>query len=118
MSEQYDGTERRSYDVNIDTTLAVLNHRVEEMHRDFTKMSNVLEKLTDAISKLAIVEERQSVLSNSIKALADSVGKLEERISAVELDDAKASKAIEWVYRAVWAAAAFAIAIGYHKVTG
>ena len=67
-----------------DSTLAVLSHRVEAMHDDFSEMRSVLKELTAAINKLALVEERQTQFAEAQERAFKVIAKIEERLTALE----------------------------------
>lgn len=62
---------------------------------DFRRLEAKVDKLTDAVSKLILVEERQA-------NQGERIGKVEQRISAVEATTNKIDKKLEmWVNRGI-----------------
>lgn len=74
---------------------------------DFRRLENKVDKLTDAVSKLILVEER---LANQ----GERIGRVEASVAVVETQTSKIDKKLDqWVNRGigVWAAAAFLFTI-------
>lgn len=68
---------------------------------DLQRLESKVDKLTDAVMRLVVIEERQS-------AQGERIGKAEQRISAVETVSAKTDRKVDmWVNRGigVWAVA-------------
>lgn len=95
-----------SMDSNLDdrTALAVLTHRVETMHSDFTEMRVVLRDLTVAINKLAVVEERQGSFAEAQERGFKTLAKVEERLSLLEKRVPENDRVRSWVDRVATAA--------------
>lgn len=98
MSNEHIGPERHQ---NHDATLAILSHRVEAMHEDFTEMRAVLKELTAAINKLALVEERQTQFAEAQERAFKVIAKIEERLTALERKAPDVQRTNIWVDRAV-----------------
>ena len=68
---------------------------------DLQRLESKVDKLTDAVMRLVVIEERQS-------AQGERIGKAEQRISAVETASTKTDRKVDmWVNRGigVWAVA-------------
>jgi uncharacterized protein HemX len=76
------------------------------LHEDVAEIKNALRGLADAITKLALVEERQTNVTNQVDRAFALLEKMDERISAVEEAVMSASRTATWVDRLVWALAA------------
>lgn len=92
--------------------LAVLTHRVEAMHDDFGEMRGVLKDLTEAITKLALVEERQTQAAQAqdrtarlLEKLESRIERVEGRVAALERSEPTQKQASKWVFAMVWGAA-------------
>lgn len=110
-----------------DPTIELISHKV-------TKMETALDKLTDAITRLAVIEERQSsdraalerafaAIQKSDERCADAFEKTVQKLEKIEgridsLEQAAPTLALTqgWVQNAVWAAAGFAIYIVVYKM--
>lgn len=97
---------------NNDAGFAVLAHKVDAIHTDVNEMRVVLRDLTNAIIKLALVEERQSQFAiaqeRSFKVLEKLEAKLDDmdhRIRAIEVAEPEQKRTSGWVTTAVWTCA-------------
>jgi hypothetical protein len=88
-------------EMSIETSLALLNHRVEVMHDDFTEMRAVLKELTTAINKLTVVEERQTQFAEAQERAFNVIAKIEERLTALEKRVPENDRVKVWVDRSV-----------------
>lgn len=82
----------------------ILSHKLETLHVDVRKIEHVLQDLTVAITRLAIVEERQSTTAAALERAFKALEKLESRIVAIELQVPANRKLSVWVDRVTWAA--------------
>ena len=88
-----------------ETEIALLTNKVESLHEDMSEMKTVMRDIANALTKLAIIDERQEKMSETqgrIFKLLDNHG---ERINELEKDDRRQSLAVNWVFGATWAAA-------------
>lgn len=105
MSQQPIAFDRRSGD----SLVQVIAHKLESLHGDVGDMKQVLRDLTTAVTKLAIVEERQGQAAISLERAFKVLEKVEGRLDALERREPMNTQASEWVTRAVFAAAAVAV---------
>ena len=82
----------------------VLSHKLETLHTDVRKIESVLQDLTAAITRLAVVEERQSTTAAALERAFKALGKVEDRVAALELQVPSNRKLSVWVDRVTWAA--------------
>ena len=82
----------------------LLAQRVEAMHEDFNEMQLVLRELTAAITKLALVEERQSQQSAALDRAFKVLERLEARTALLELAAPDHKRAAAWMDRGAFAA--------------
>lgn len=114
MSE-WDGVERRN-----SGELTVLSAKLQSLHDDVSEMRSALRDLTNAITKLAIIEERQTntqmaqdraftAISNVERRLAEIErllpADLGERLSALERKSPITDMSNRWVFGAITAIA-------------
>ena len=92
------------------TEAEMLRMRLESLHADVGEIKGAMRELTDAITKLALVEERQMHANAAIDRAFKGVSKVDERVERVELrllDIEKLlpgfNRASLWVDRSVWA---------------
>ena len=86
-----------------------LTHHIQRIRDDQHAMRAAIERMSEAVTRLALVEERQAAASTAIERLVQSLEKLDERLRRLEVADPMQTKAAEWVQSAVWAAAAAAV---------
>lgn len=106
-----------------DVAIQIIASKLESLHGDVGDMKSVLKELTTAVTKLAIVEERQGqaslALERAFKALEKVeawIETLEVRLSALEKAAPAAAQTSTWVNNAMWAAAAVAATFIAKKV--
>ena len=83
-----------------------ITYHIQRIREDQHAMRAAIERMSEAVTRLALVEERQAAASTAIERLAQSLEKLDERLRRLEVADPMQTKAAEWVQSAVWAAAA------------
>lgn len=86
------------------------------LHEDVADIKAAMRELAGAITKLALVEERQTRTAESLSRAFKSIERVEERISALEQESSKSQHVSVWVDRGVWAAAAAAVMFAAKKV--
>ena len=64
-----------------------------------------IERMSEAVTRLALVEERQAAVSTTIERLVQSLESHEERLRRLEVSEPMQAKATEWVQSALWALA-------------
>lgn len=82
----------------------VLAHKIETLHGDVRKIEAVLQELTAAITRLAIVEERQSTTAAALERAFKALGKVEDRVTQLELQVPANRKISVWIDRVTWSA--------------
>ena len=86
-----------------------LTYHIQHIREDQHAMRAAIERMSEAVTRLALVEERQASASTAIERLVQSLEKLDERLRRLEVSEPVQAKAAEWVQSAVWAAAAAAV---------
>lgn len=86
-----------------------ITHHIQRIREDQHAMRTAIERMSEAVTRLALVEERQAAASTAIERLVQSQERLEERLRHLEVADPMQTKAAEWVQSAIWAAAAAAV---------
>ena len=87
----------------------ILKVQLDNLHSDVKGMESVLQELTKAITKLAVMEERQANAHIAIERAFGILSKIEERVGALEKAVINTSRTSLWVDRALWATAAAAL---------
>ena len=96
----------RKHPPYLDPSLAVMNHRIEVMHKDFDEMRVVLKELSGAITKLALIEERQAQSNGAQERAFKVLESLERRVSELEKRVPETNRVTMWVDRVAVAAVA------------
>lgn len=79
----------------------VLAVKLETLHGDVVEVKTALEKLSEAITKLALVEQRQSQIAEALERAFKAIGKIEERLTSLEQTAPKSKETSQWVDRFV-----------------
>jgi CRISPR/Cas system-associated endoribonuclease Cas2 len=93
-----------------------ITHHIQRIREDQHAMRAAIERMSEAVTRLALVEERQTAASGAIDRLAQTLEKLDGRLRRLEVVEPMQAKATEWVQSAVWAAAAAAVMFVAGKV--
>jgi CII-binding regulator of phage lambda lysogenization HflD len=93
----WDGLERRG------GTLEVFAVRLEAIHNDLNDLRAVTRDLVKAISKLALVEDRQKQDRQSMDAVRKDIESLGRRVVALEIKSPGVARVASWIDRAVLA---------------
>lgn len=117
MMTEYIGRDRR-------TDSRLLNQRLDALHLDVGEIKDAMKDLTAAITKLALVEERQTQASVAIERcfvalerVDARVSGLQERVIDLEKHDVGQNRIVAWADKAVWGAAGL-LAMYAAKVVG
>lgn len=78
---------------------AALNLKLEMLHDDVGEIKTALGKLSDAIVKLALIEERQAVANASLERAFATLERVESRVSALEQSNVSTSRTSSWIDR-------------------
>lgn len=77
----------------------VLTVKLDMLHSDVVDMKTALSELSKAITKLALVEERQAQTADAMERAFKAIGKIEDRISVLEISAPKTKETNTWVDR-------------------
>jgi response regulator RpfG family c-di-GMP phosphodiesterase len=80
------------------------NMQLAAMQQEISEMKSVLKELTTAVSKLAVIEERQSTVREATQRLEDTNAGLIVRITALELANVTNKQTNDWAGKAIWGA--------------
>ncbi len=89
----------------------VLGVRLDALHSDMSEMKTTLNKLSDAITKLALVEQTQNQTAEALERAFKTIEKIETRVAALELAQPKNDFAATWVDRILTGVVGFAAAV-------
>ncbi len=83
--------------------ISLLNHKFDSLSEVVTDMKSALKELTTAITKLTLIEERQSHAAAAQERAFAAIERIETRIKVLE-QQAPANKKISvWIDRATYA---------------
>jgi len=88
-----------------ETEIVLLTHKVESLHEDMGEMKIVMRDVANALTKLALIDERQANMLEAQERIFNLIERLDNRVDDLEKEDGKQSLATGWVYAAVWGAA-------------
>lgn len=104
----FGGPDRRA-NTHLESAVSVLSTRLEALHNDVFEIKSAMSSLTSAITKLALVEERQAATNIALERCFVVIAKLEERVGVLEKADAHNKRTNKYVDSVVWSFAAAAI---------
>ena len=105
MADEWSGAERRK-DVK---ELNELASKLMSLHDDVSEIKGALKDLTSAITKLALIEERQSVTNAALERAFVAISRVEDRLSELERIAPMNNQSRIWVERFVIAIAGAAL---------
>lgn len=86
-----------------EVNLRLLNQKLEVLHGDVGEMKAALRQLSDAITKLALVEERQAQATAAMERMWKGIANVEARVTALERLAPDGQRANVWIDRALMA---------------
>lgn len=91
-----------------DVVLATLTAKLSTMHADMSEIKSSVKDLTQAVTKLALIEERQVQSSQEMSRIFKTLEKHDDRLSELEIAASNAARTSGWVDKALWSIAAAA----------
>lgn len=82
--------------------------RIDLIASRLDHMSTTLDKVADAVSRLAVVEERQQQTTATLNRVFKCLDDHDQRIDALEKHEPEQKRVAQWVNAAVWALASAA----------
>lgn len=80
-----------------------LDLKLEQLHSDVGEIKSALGKLSDAIVKLALIEERQTTASASLERAFKALERVEQRVAQLEQSNVTSKRTSNWMDKAVTA---------------
>jgi hypothetical protein len=99
-----------------DATVTLLSSRLQALHSDVGEIKMAMSTLSAAITKLALVEERQAVSNQAMERALNAIERIQDRLTLLERADAHNKRTNKYVDSMVWAAAAAAVMFAAAKV--
>lgn len=81
----------------------LLAAKLETLHEDVGEIRTALRELTNAVTRLALVEERQTQAAAALERAFKALGVIESRVSEIEKKVPEVTRASVWMDRAVMA---------------
>lgn len=85
-----------------DGLIQVIAVRLDNLHEDVSSMSVVLRELATAVTKLAVIEERQGQAAQALERAFKVLEKVEGRLDLLEKSQPMQQQATDWVRTGVW----------------
>jgi chromosome segregation ATPase len=82
----------------------LLSHKLQVLHEDVGEMKAVLKDLTAAITKLALIEERQTQAAAAQERAFKALERVEQRVSDLEAYVPANKRVNVWMDRFLWGA--------------
>ena len=86
-----------------------LELKLHALHEDVGEVKTALNKLSEAITKLALVEQQQSQIAASLERAFKAIGKIEDRLTTLEQQNAavlpQQNEMAKWIDRGIVALA-------------
>lgn len=90
--------------------------RLSGLSEDVGELKTTLREIATAVTRLALVEERQSQTNEALGRAFKQLDKVEVRVAAIERDMPIQRQTSGWVLSGVWAAAGLAVLFIAKKV--
>jgi hypothetical protein len=84
--------------------IEVIAVRLDNLHADVSGMRDVLKELATAVTKLAVIEERQQQATQALERAFKVLEKVEARLDTIEKSQPMQQQSTDWVNRGMWAA--------------
>lgn len=94
----------------------VLAVKLETLHSDVGEIKSALNKLSEAITKLALVEQQQSHTASSLERAFKLIDSIEARVAELERSAPKSAETSVWVDRAITAIVVVFLAFVANKI--
>lgn len=99
-----------------DKTIETIAVQMTVLHEDVGEMKMVLRDLTSAITKLAVVEERQLQTTKCIERIYKALDETNERLSALEQQAPLNMQANSWAERLMVGAVTVLLVFATYKI--
>ena len=119
MKHHWDGIDRRIDKTGHDreqSDLLVLSERFQALHDDVSEIKSAIRDLAAAITKLALIEDRQSNVAAAQERLFASLARLELRVIELEKSTPANNQTHAWVEKAILLAAGAALLFAWSHI--
>ncbi len=87
----------------MDEDISHLNHKFDVMHEVVSDMKTSLKELTTAVTKLTLIEERQTHATAALERAFKAIESIDSRVDNLEQYVPANKKVSVWLDRATWA---------------
>ena len=112
MADEWSGEERRRDMREINE----LTSKLFSLHEDVSEIKGALRDLTSAITKLALIEERQTVTNAALERAFVAISRVEDRLAELERMTPINNQSRLWVERFILALAGAALAFIWDQI--
>ena len=119
MDHQWNGADRRADKNSHDqdqSDLLVLSERFQALHADVSEIKSAIRDLAAAITKLALIEDRQSNVAAAQERLFTALARLELRVIELEKTIPANDQTHAWVEKAILLAAGAALLFAWSHI--
>ena len=117
MDNSWDGIDRRiDKCAREQGDLLVLSERFQALHDDVSEIKSAIRDLAAAITKLALIEDRQSNVAAAQERLFASLARLELRVIELEKSTPANNQTHAWVEKAILLAAGAALLFAWSHI--
>lgn len=119
MDHQWDGFDRRIDKSSLgqeQSDLRVLSERFQALHDDVSEIKSAIRDLAAAITKLALIEDRQSNVAAAQERLFAALARLELRVIELEKSSPANNQTHAWVEKAILLAAGAALLFAWSHI--
>ena len=119
MDHQWDGLDRRIDKSSLgqeQSDLRVLSERFQALHDDVSEIKSAIRDLAAAITKLALIEDRQSNVAAAQERLFAALARLELRVIELEKSSPANNQTHAWVEKAILLAAGAALLFAWSHI--
>lgn len=100
----------------LDIQIDRLEQDIRRVRDDQHAIRAAIERMSEAVNRIALVEERQAAASQAIDLVMRTLERIDERVRKLEIDEPMQRKVSEWVTTAIWMAAVAAVMFVAAKV--
>lgn len=86
------------------------------LEKDISEIKDTLKVLAEGITKLALVEERQTNTAKALLKLTSTVEDIDDRVAALEIGAVSSNKTNAWIDRGIFAIVSGAILFALQKM--
>lgn len=94
----------------------VLATRLSVLHEDVTEIKGAMKTLSDAITKLALVEDRQATTVEAVERAFKAIERVEARVSRLEIQSPANHRIAAWVDKGVLALVLLVVMFAAKKI--